>query len=147
MHDIFHHLEEQKILFCFSQACFGLRAVFGIFLAFRRPSAFFRPKNPSNSPQAKTTWLQQKKFFCSSSWLVCRCISPNLKTYHFLPTEPHNDWIKQAFFPCFIRGWSTVCSYPTEPLVFQGNHPIFSGKPDPMVKRNGHLCSLTSKIY
>ena len=63
MHDIFHHLEEQKNLFCFSQACFGLRAVFGIFLAFRRPSAFFRPKNPSNSPQAKTTWLQQKKFF------------------------------------------------------------------------------------
>ena len=30
--------------------------------------------------------------------------------------------------------WSTVCSYPTEPLVFQGNHPIFSGKPDAMVK-------------
>ena len=37
----------------------------------------------SNSPLAKTTWLQQKKFFCSSSWFICRCISP--KNIPFFP--------------------------------------------------------------
>ena len=29
---------------------------------------------------------------------------------------------------------NTDCSYPTEPLVFQKNHPVFSGNHDPMVK-------------
>ena len=76
MHDIFHHLEEQKNLFCFSQACFGLRAVFGIFLAFRRPSAFFRPKKSLKQPSGQNNLAAAKKVFCSSSWLICRCISP-----------------------------------------------------------------------
>ena len=42
-----------KNLFCFSQACFGLRAVFGIFWAFRRPSAFFRPKKSLKQPSGQ----------------------------------------------------------------------------------------------
>ena len=29
---------------------------------------------------------------------------------------------------------TTVHSYPTQPLVFQRNHPVFTGKQDPMVK-------------
>ena len=63
MHDIFHHLEEQKNLFCFSQACFGLRAVFGIFLAFRRPSAFFRPKKSLKQPSGQNNLAAAKKVF------------------------------------------------------------------------------------
>ena len=39
---------------------------FGPFLGFFWPSEGLRPssgqKNPKNGPQAKTTWLQQKKF-------------------------------------------------------------------------------------
>ena len=63
MHDIFHHLEEQKNLFCFSQACFGLRAVFGIVLAFRRPSAFFRPKKSLKQPSGQNNLAAAKKVF------------------------------------------------------------------------------------
>ena len=56
------------------KTCFALARLvlaFGLFSGFFWPSEGLRPssgqKNPSNSPQAKTTWLQQKKFFCSSS--------------------------------------------------------------------------------
>ena len=42
----------------------GKTLAMGRKMSFMRPSAFFRPKNPKNGPQAKTTWLQQKQFFC-----------------------------------------------------------------------------------
>ena len=78
MHDIFHHLEEQKNLFCFSQACFGLRAVFGIFW----PSEGLRPssgqKNPSNSPKAKTSLAKAKKVFCYFEGWEMSCIDPKI---------------------------------------------------------------------
>ena len=52
------------------KTCFALARLvlaFGLFSGFFWPSEGLRPssgqKNPSNSPQAKTTWLQQKKFF------------------------------------------------------------------------------------
>ena len=52
-----------KNLFCFSQACFGLQAVWGIFLAFRRPSAFFRPKNSQKQPSGQNNPAAAKKIF------------------------------------------------------------------------------------
>ena len=44
MHDNIN-MRKDKNFFLLQLGCFDLRAVFGNFLAFRRPSAFFRPKN------------------------------------------------------------------------------------------------------
>ena len=63
MHRHISHEEEQKNFFCFSQVVLA----FGLFEGFFWPLEGLRPssglKNPQNSPQAKTSWLQQKKVF------------------------------------------------------------------------------------
>ena len=70
------------------KSCFALARLvlaFGLFSGFFWPSEGLRPssgqKNPSNSPQAKTTWLQQKKIFVlpHDSYVVAFL----LKIYHF----------------------------------------------------------------
>jgi len=69
-------LEEQKNLFCFSQACFGLKS-----------KSFEQPSGQNNLAAAK-------KFFRFSLWLICRCISPGnipyliLKVWCFWRRQP-----------------------------------------------------------
>ena len=71
------------------KTCFALARLvldFGLFSGFFWPSEGLRPssgqKNPSNSPQAKTTWLQQKKFFVLPHDSYVGAFL--LKIYHFL---------------------------------------------------------------
>ena len=42
-----------KKLFLLQPGCFGLRAVWGIFLAWRRPKAFWRPKKSLKQPEGQ----------------------------------------------------------------------------------------------
>ena len=64
---------KNKNLFCFSQVCFGLRAVFRGFLAFR---GLLQAKKSLKQPSGQNNLTAAKTFFCASSWLICPCISP-----------------------------------------------------------------------
>ena len=113
MHFIYHHLEWQKNAFCFSQACFGLRPVFGIFLAFRRPSAFFRPKNSQKAlrPDKKQQFfnLQFQKVE-NKSWRI-----------------PKKAWslVSGGYFPyfCLLDGEYSFFKFMT--TLYRFSHFIF----------------------
>ena len=65
-----------KKSFVLWQGHFGLRPVFGIFLAFRRPSAFFRPKKSQKRASGQNDLAAAQNFFLSFLMMILSCISP-----------------------------------------------------------------------
>ena len=57
------HEEEQKTFFLLQPGCLGLRAVWGIFFAWRRPE-----KISQTALRPKQARLKQNKCFCFSKW-------------------------------------------------------------------------------
>ena len=68
--------KNKKKLFLLKPGCFGLRAVWGIFLAWRRPKAFWRPKKSPKQPEGQNKLTAAKKFFLFFLMTFLSCISP-----------------------------------------------------------------------